>query len=97
MSGRVVLSDARKTLDCSRTSIRCGELTKLLERLGFEVREGKRGGHRLFFHCGLSGFTSASFNCGHGKNPEVKPPYISNILKILETYEEELVTYLDRS
>ena len=97
MSGKVALSEARKRLKASRRSIRCGDLTKLLEGLGFEVRDGKLGGHKLFIHDGLLGFTSASFNCGHGKNPEVKLAYISKILKLLETYEAELITYLDRS
>ena len=87
--------EARRRLKESRTSIRCGDLTKLLEGLGFEVRDGRLGGHKLFVHDGLSGFISASFNCGHGKNPEVKAAYIRKIMKLLETYEAELTTYLD--
>ena len=66
----------------------------MLESLGFEVRDGKRGGHKLFFHDGLPDFRSGSFNCGHGKNPEVKPAYITKIINVLETYDESLRAYL---
>ena len=88
------LYQAMEVLVQGRRNLRCIELTQILEQLGFEVRDGKRGGHKLLFHRQLSGFRSASFNCGHGKNPEIKPAYISNILRILQIYEAELKEYL---
>ena len=78
------------TLEGNSSGIRCKELTELLRELGFEVRDGKRGGHKLFFHDEISAFQSGSFNCGHGKNPVVKKAYVKKILKILKQYEKEL-------
>jgi hypothetical protein len=45
-------------------------------------------------HKGLPSFYSGSFNCGHGKNPEIKPAYISKIIQILKQYHDELNDYL---
>jgi len=82
-------------LSAAKRSIRCDELAGQLSRLGFEVREGKRGGHRVYVHDGLPDFTSASYNCGHGRNPEIKPAYINDVLKILRRHEAEIVKYLE--
>lgn len=68
----------------------------MLERLGFEVKDGKRGGHKLFFHDHLPSFTSSSFNCGHGKNPEIKPAYIKKLIRTLREHESDLKKYLEK-
>ena len=73
-----------------KASLCCDDIKRLLSSLGFEVRDGKQGGHKVFVHYGLSSFHSGSFNCGHGKNPEVKPAYISKIIGILKQYQDEL-------
>jgi hypothetical protein len=78
------------------TSMRCAEVKRLLTRLGFEVKNGKRGGHKVFTHRHLSSFYSQSFNCDHGKNPEIKKPYINKIIKLLEQYKDDLVEYLEK-
>jgi len=88
------METARQTLRTRKTTMRCQELVELLTRLGFIVRDGRRGGHKIFTHSGLPEFTSASFNCGHGRNPEIKPAYIQNILRIIEAHEDSLKTYL---
>lgn len=88
------LNQARQHLQASRKSIRCHELVELLESLGFTVRDGKRGGHKVFTHPHLPAFHSASFNCGHGRNPEIKPAYIRNVLRVLDTHEDELRAHL---
>lgn len=88
------LKEARKALQEGKGNLRCAEVTAILETLGFEVRDGKRGGHKLFFHHGLPEFYSGSFNCGHGKNPEIKPGYISKILRTLEIHETALSAFL---
>lgn len=75
--------------------MRCAELGKLLESLGFDVKDGERGSHKVFFHDHLEGFISGSYDCGHGRNPEVKSAYISNVLRILRQYEAELSRYLE--
>ena len=72
----------------------CDELREILISIGFEVRDGRRGGHKIFTHDGLPSFYSGSFNCGHGRNPEIKRAYISKIIRILENHEVELLEYL---
>lgn len=95
MSGKVVYTEVVEVLHAAKKSMRCAELARQLVRLGFEVRDGKRGGHKLYFHDGIQGFHSASFNCGHGKNPEIKPAYIRKVLKVLEQYKQELIEFLE--
>ncbi|MBD3587436.1 type II toxin-antitoxin system HicA family toxin [Salinimonas sp. HHU 13199] len=82
------------TLRQRKTNLCCNDVKDLLHQLGFEVRDGKRGGHKVFTHDGLPSFTSGSFNCGHGKNPEIKPAYITKIIRTLQIYEAELSQYL---
>jgi hypothetical protein len=83
-------------LTAAKKSIRCEELAVLLKRLGFEVRDGRRAGHKVFVHDGIPSFTSSSYNCGHGRNPEIKPAYIVSVLKTLRHYETDIVEYLEK-
>lgn len=78
-------------------SMRCAEVKKLLTQLGFEVKDGSRGGHKVFTHRHLTSFYSQSFNCDHGKNPEIKKPYIKKIIKLLEQHEDSLIGYLEKT
>jgi len=78
-----------------KTNLCCKDVKRLLISLGFEVRDGKQGGHKIFVHHKWSSFHSGSFNCGHGKNPEIKPAYINKIINILKQYQEELEKYLE--
>lgn len=84
------------TLSAAKRSIRCDELAEQLELLGFEVRDGKQGGHKIYVHDELSEFKSASYNCGHGRNPEIKAAYISNVLRVLRQYESDILEYLEK-
>lgn len=86
----MLLDNVKQQLLQKRGKIRCEEIGDLLESLGFEVRDGKRGGHKIFVHPGLIDFHSGSYNCGHGKNPEIKQAYINNILRILDIFDTEL-------
>ena len=83
------------SLKSAGASMRCKEVTTLLTRLGFEVKDGKRGGHKVYTHQHIHSFMSNSYNCDYGKNPEIKRPYIKNIIKVLEKYELELIEYLE--
>lgn len=76
--------------------MRCEEAKKLLLQLGFDVKDGKRGGHKVFTHQHLPSFQSIGLNCDHGKNPEIKRPYIKKIIKLLEQHEEDLIKYLEK-
>lgn len=77
-------------------SMRCKELTAALISLGFEVRDGKSG-HKICVHDYLPGFDSIGYNCGHGRNGEIKRIYISKILKLLNTHEADFVIFLEGS
>lgn len=87
------LHEVIRHLRLANASIRCQELTRLLESLGFDVRNGKKQGHKVFVHHGLDSFTSGGYSCGHGKNPEIKPVYIKKIARLLKQYENELIQY----
>lgn len=87
--------DTREQLRAAGANLRCDDVVKLLSGLGFQIKGGRRKpGHKIVTHPGIKSFTTASFNCGHGKNPEIKPPYIKNMIKVLTDYEAELVDYL---
>jgi len=73
----------------------CQNLGRHLQSLGFKVHDGKRGGHKIITHAGISGFLSAPYNCDHGKNPEIKRPYINQVIKVLRKYETELQAFLE--
>ena len=90
----MLLDNVKQRLLESKHAIRCNELGLLLESLGFIVRDGKKGGHKLYIHPELDGFHSGSYNCGHGKNLEIKPAYIGQILRVLNTYDAELTEFL---
>ena len=96
MSGREIYDQVVARLAASKTNIRCNELANLLGRLRFRIRDGKKGGHKVFFHDGVPTFDSGSYNCGHGANPEIKPAYITKILRILKIHETEIIEYLER-
>jgi len=84
----------RQSLQESAGNLRCSEVKQILEELGFRVRDGKKGGHKLYTHPRIKEFFGSSYNCGHGSNPEVKKPYIRKILRVLDTYESEIRDYL---
>jgi len=95
MPGREIYDEVVAWLEASKATVRCSELTKRLRELGFRIRDGKKGGHKTFVHDGIPAFYSGSYDCGHGANPEIKPAYISNILRILRLHEAEIVKYLE--
>ena len=64
----------------------------MLRDLGFDVRDGRKPGHKVITHPGLALFTSASFTGGHGRNAQVKPVYIRVIKTLLQEYAEDLKT-----
>lgn len=84
-----------QSLKQRKKNIRCDELEKFLKKLGFIVRSGKKGGHRVFMHPQLGSFESGSFNCDHGKNPQIKPIYVQRIINILAQYKEELTALVE--
>jgi len=74
--------------------MRCQDTVGIFDGLGFEVRDGKKQGHKIIFHTGIPGFFSASFTCGHGRNPGIKPAYVRQIRKLLLRYKSEILGLL---
>lgn len=73
---------------------RCAEVVRILESLGFTVKDRKKAGHKVFNHDGLENFFGSNFDCGHGRNPEVKKAYLKKILKVIDEYEDDLKVLL---
>lgn len=94
MTDRVLFDGVVKRLNLSNTTIRCQDLANMLKSLGFEVRDGKKQGHKIFVHHGVPLFTSGGYTCGHGRNPEIKKIYIIKVVKLLEQYKIELIQFL---
>jgi hypothetical protein len=94
MSKNELIKTAVERLRSAKTSMRCKELTEILTSLGFEVRDGSNGGHKIFVHHGIDLFKSGSFDCGHGANLQVKTVYVGKVITILKQYETELKQYL---
>jgi hypothetical protein len=74
--------------------MRCQQLADMLGSLGFEIKGGKKQGHKVFVHHGISAFTTGAYTCGHGRNPEIKPVYLKKVANLLKQYEVELTRYL---
>lgn len=85
---------ALQTLASAGTGLRCKDLLRTLRKLGFDVRDGAKQGHKVLTHPGLARFTAAGFTCGHGTNPEIKPVYVKQVAKLLRDYQAELEDYL---
>lgn len=96
MGAKLSVNNVIAFLKQHKTNLRCEEVKRQLVKLGFEINDGKRGGHKLVKHNGLASFRSLSFNCGHGTNPEIKPAYIDNIITVLNQYVEDIESYMEK-
>ncbi len=94
MTERKRFDTVMRRLYSAGATIRCQELAESLVLLGFEVRDGKKSGHKVFVHHRIASFTSGGYTCGHRHNPEIKPVYIKQVIKLLNQYETELIQYL---
>lgn len=87
------IDKAIQALEYAGASMRCANLQKVLESIGFEVKDRKKPGHKVVYHASLSKiseFSATSYTCGHGRNPEVKPAYLKKMLSVIRRYESEL-------
>jgi len=71
-------------------NVKCRDFTKLLGEFGFDIRDGKRGGHKIVTHPDITSWLGSDYNCGHSKGDDVKPVYIKEFLKIVNRLEDEL-------
>ena len=56
MTERNRFTNVVDTLASAKASMRCQDMVTALESLGFEVRDGKKQGHKLLMHDGIPGF-----------------------------------------
>lgn len=71
-------------------NLRCDDLVRMLEGLGFVVTRGSSGNHYTFTHPSIAEFHGGNFNGGSGRNPQLKPVYVRSVLKVLRELEDEL-------
>ncbi len=95
MSGKDSFRKVVGTLESAKAAMRCRDMVSALESLGFEVRDGKKPGHKVLLHDRIPEFRSASFTCGHGRNPEIKPVYVKKTRSLLLRYEDEILSFLE--
>ncbi len=88
------VDEALKILKSSK-QISCREMVSLLKGLGFEVFPHSTASHKAFSHLSISGLYG-NFNCGHSRGENVKPPYKSQIRKIVDENAEELKEFLEK-
>lgn len=95
MSAKLTFNQVATQLKQQKSNLRCKDVADFLKLLGFEVRDGRRGGHKIYVHDALPDFMSGSYNCGHGKNPEIKAAYIIKIIRVLEEHQKAIEDYLE--
>jgi len=88
---------AYSRLKGSAGNLRCSDVRDILKDLGFTVRDGKKGGHKTFRHSSIPNFFGGNFDCGHGRDSEVLKIYIANIIVVLEKYENEIKSYIQKN
>lgn len=94
----MTLKAALERLRAGKGSIRCGEVIAILESLGFVVKRRGSAQHHAYNHQALAPeFKGANFGCPHRSGEPVKNNYISNVMRVLRQYEDELLNYLGES
>ena len=76
-------------LEDSITNTRAEDLCRMLVNLGFKVKDGNKGGHKVLTHKDLPKFLSSSYNAGAKRNGIIKKAYIKQIIKVLKTHKED--------
>jgi hypothetical protein len=89
----VTIDEVLDALQQKKRSMSCSELETLLRALGFVIRDGSRGGHKIFTRPGLADFHCGSFD---GKANPIKFPYIVKVIRIITLYREELEKLLEQ-
>ena len=86
-----------RELEAAGANLRCKDLVRALRSLGFDVRDGRKQGHKVITHPGIADFSADGFTCGHGTNPEIKPVYVKKMVKLMRSYEPDLTEFLRES
>ncbi|HHR6140838.1 TPA: hypothetical protein ACS72N_001115 [Providencia alcalifaciens] len=83
------LTKRKKSISCNGSR----GLLVILTTLGFEFKDGKTAGHKVFTHYNLSQiseFKTHSIDCGHKPGREMKFQYVQNTIRLLNQYKDEL-------
>ncbi len=90
----MTLDEAKTRLSSGKGSIRCNEVTSILEDLGFTIKPGRKPKHFTYNHKALTGWWGSNFACPHKSGDPVNKNYVTNILRVLRDYKAELAEYL---
>lgn len=71
-------------------------MRKLLEALGFHVKNGSQGGHKTVTHPHLAGFMATGYNCKGGNNGTVDRNYVGKLIRVVTQYEEGIKEFLTK-
>lgn len=69
-------------------------MRRLLETLGFNVKDGRRGAHKTVTHPHLAGFMATGYNCKGGDNGTVDRNYLGTLIRVVTQYEEGIKEFL---
>lgn len=64
-------------------------MCRALERLKFVIKP-VGSGHKVVSHPLLAGFIGTNFDCGHGRDPQIKAAYVRKLAGVLETWQDKL-------
>ena len=81
---------ALRRLRAEKGSIDYKDVVAILESLGFVVERKGSAKHYVFAHPSIPGFLGSNFACPHRDKAPVKKSYVSNVMRVLRTYEHEL-------
>jgi len=85
------VDSAIETLRNGRGNVRCQDLVRMLRDLGFSVAVRARSpGHHTFYHPADGKTIFGNFDCGHGRNPVPKRPYVLSVIRALETLRDHI-------
>ena len=73
----------------------CVKLCKLLQDLGFQIRNCGNAGHKVVIHPCISLLENPHFNCGHNEGAAVKTPYINKLYKFVKDHEDEIRKFIN--
>lgn len=69
----MTVTEAVRALQQAGASMRCSELQRILESLGFEVRDGKKQGHKVVTHPELEEFSRPAIPAATARTRKSSP------------------------
>lgn len=88
------VSAAIRQLSAGGANTRCSDMNRILSGLGFRIENGSRGNHRTFHHDEIDKFLGGNYDCGHGRDAQLKKRYVEQVAKVVIEFEDDLRTIL---